>query len=621
MNNIETILNDEFIYNEIFDKLNNNFSLSKLKEFNISSDKVKEILSKEKSLVIPKIDPLTEAIILNFGRPALLIQNDTFEIPESDEWKNRLYPTKSFIENAIKSVGKIELRNHPNYKWVGTGWMITEDILVTNRHVAKVFAKKEGNQFIFSKNYYGHSVQANVDFKNEYQIDKYKELKIKEIIYIEEDGYDRPDIAFLRVEKSSDLPEPVILDTNDVEVGTFVAVIGYPAIDSQRNDPVIMSRIFNDIYNVKRLQPGTVVNFNSDKYFFNHDCSTLGGNSGSIVIDIESGKAIGIHFGGRYHDQNYAVKSKVLMDKLADLSIMIPSEGIEKDLGEIPKEIIDISHYDDRKGYQKDFLGNDYIVEMPFSDLFNNDGVVVDNSKESIEKYNLKYKNFSVVMSKARQLAYYTACNIDGKKLRRISRKGIRWMIDPRIPREYQCGNELYRRNDLDRGHLVRRLDVVWGDYDEAYLANKDTFHYTNASPQHKDLNQKTWLELENWLIDNADIHDLKINIFTGPVFKDNDIVYRGVKIPKDFWKIAVIKIKGENRLSATAYLLSQEKLLSTLERPFIFGEFKTYQISIRELENKTGLDLNTLREYDPIDNIETLSYMKNIEKFEDILL
>ena len=38
-----------------------------------------------------------------------------------------------------------------------------------------------------------------------------------------------------------------------------------------------------------------------------HDCSTLGGNSGSPVVDLETHQVIGLHFGGRFGVRNYAV--------------------------------------------------------------------------------------------------------------------------------------------------------------------------------------------------------------------------------------------------------------------------------------------------------------------------
>ena len=110
--------------------------------------------------------------------------------------------------------------------------------------------------------------------------------------------------------------------------------------------------------------------------------------------------------------------------------------------------------------------------------------------------HELKYTHFSVVMSKSRQLAFFTAVNIDGTHLQdltrgtdmpgtltRASSESTRW-----IPL-------VYKHPDLDRGHLVRRLDPVWGA--EAEEANEDTFHFTNCSPQHSKLNRKTWLGLE----------------------------------------------------------------------------------------------------------------------------
>jgi endonuclease G len=66
-------------------------------------------------------------------------------------------------------------------------------------------------------------------------------------------------------------------------------------------------------------------------------------------------------------------------------------------------------------------------------------------------------------------------------------------------------------------------LDPVWGSNFKD--ANEDTFHFSNCSPQHKNLNQKTWSDLEDYILRNADVHDLKVNVFTGPVFNQNDLI------------------------------------------------------------------------------------------------
>ena len=76
--------------------------------------------------------------------------------------------------------------------------------------------------------------------------------------------------------------------------------------------------------NVKRLQPGKAVAYSTEYSAVQHDCSTLGGNSGSPVVDLETNEVIGLHFGGRYGVGNYAVPLWALAEdpllRLGDLN-------------------------------------------------------------------------------------------------------------------------------------------------------------------------------------------------------------------------------------------------------------------------------------------------------------
>ena len=272
---------------------------------------------------------------------------------------------------------------------------------------------------------------------------------------------------------------------------------------------------------------------------------------------------------------------------------------------------LNISNYKNRNGYDPNFLEN--VIPLPIlSDGLINDTVKLKNSNDM----ELKYTNFSIVMSKSRGLAFYTAVNIDGSKLEPLDRKNDVWYYDSRIEKKFQYGPELYSSNDLDRGHLVRRLDPVWGpNFKEA---NEDTFHFSNCSPQHKNLNQKTWLGLEDYILRNADVHDLKVNVFTGPIFNENDLVYRGkYLIPSEFWKVVTI-IKNDGSISSTAYLQTQKQLIEDLK--FAFGEYKTYQVAVTNIESFTGLDFGNLRNFDPISKRKAIS-IKIINNENDIIL
>ncbi len=122
------------------------------------------------------------------------------------------------------------------------------------------------------------------------------------------------------------------------------------------------------------------------------------------------------------------------------------------------------------------------------------------------------------------------------------------WEFDPQLPESQQAGNDIYRNNPLYRGHLVRRLDPVWGSTAEANRANTDTFHFTNAAPQQDTFNQgkQLWHGLENHLLHHAAEFDRKLTIMTGPVLHDSDPPYRGIQVPLRFWKVAAFIQSGQ---------------------------------------------------------------------------
>ena len=88
----------------------------------------------------------------------------------------------------------------------------------------------------------------------------------------------------------------------------------------------------------------------------------------------------------------------------------------------------------------------------------------------------LKYTHYSVVMNKDRRLAFVSAVNIDGaNRVTGIGRDDD-FILDPRLDKGYQVGNELYKSNPLDRGHLTRRQDPIWGTVQEAEVREAQLF-------------------------------------------------------------------------------------------------------------------------------------------------
>jgi endonuclease G, mitochondrial len=261
--------------------------------------------------------------------------------------------------------------------------------------------------------------------------------------------------------------------------------------------------------------------------------------------------------------------------------------------------------YSNRKGYDPAFLGSGKrSVALPqLSAALAADAVAPAGDDGAAPDPVLPYHHFSLVMSRARRLAIFTAVNIDGSTEQRVKRDPDRWSFDPRIPTDCQMGEAIYVDNELDRGHLVRRLDPAWGEIAKA--ANDDTFHFTNCSPQHADFNRNAtlWAGLEDYILDHADNEQFKVSVFSGPLLADDDPDYREVKLSRQFWKV-VVMAKSPGLLSATAYLLSQESLIEGLEvapAEFSFGAYGTFQVQVSEIERLTGLDFGPLPDFDPL--------------------
>ena len=566
----------------------------------------------------PGVEIGFEAIVIAdvFKRPALLVRNNTFEQPQSSTWRSILNPQRSKLEAAIRSVGRLELKNHPSLPYAGTAWMIAQDIAITNRHVASIFARKQGASYSFISGPLG-KLEARIDFREEHNILTTSEVVIDKVLFIADQGDSNPDVALVRIAKGTRLPDPIVLFDGKVKAGQLTAAIGYPANDP-RNPASAVTGIFGSVFEVKRFSPGQVTG-NPRGFMFTHDCSTLGGNSGSVVIDIETGRAIGLHFAGSFRENNFGVEAEELKKILKKLKIQIsvPAALIEAPKKKKPSEP-QAPNLTGRKGYDERFLGSTTALRLTLPKIKASVKDEVAKVKGATDNV-LRYTHFSIVMNATRRLTFFTACNIDGVTSTNVRRSEDKWFLDPRIEASQQAGNELYANNDLDRGHMVRRLDPVWGATSEAKQANNDTFFYTNATPQHARLNQGNWNDLEDYILTNTNAKNLRVNVFTGPVFSTDDPQYRGISIPQRFWKVVAVVNGDTGKLHATAYMLSQSDLLSKIE--FVFGQFRTYQVPVAEVERQAMLDFgDKVRNADPLRKQEAFA-IREIVNLDEIVL
>ncbi|MEU5691894.1 DNA/RNA non-specific endonuclease [Actinosynnema sp. NPDC020468] len=259
-------------------------------------------------------------------------------------------------------------------------------------------------------------------------------------------------------------------------------------------------------------------------------------------------------------------------------------------------------------GFDPDFLGTPVGVPTFGPDA---DPVLLGGSPV------IDYTHFSLALHKRRRFAYWVAWNIDGGDLKSINRSGIPFVLDSRIPRQFQVGDELYKNNRLDRGHLARRADLLWGK--DAERANKDSFFFTNITPQMDDFNQSMrnglWGRLEDAVLSDVEVDHLRVSVYGGPVFQDDDRVFRGVPLPREYWKVIAFVEKGE--LKARAFVLTQN--LDQLES-LDLDEFRVFQVGVRDVEQRCGFAFpEALHAADTLATPESLTDRAPLESLADI--
>jgi endonuclease G len=252
-------------------------------------------------------------------------------------------------------------------------------------------------------------------------------------------------------------------------------------------------------------------------------------------------------------------------------------------------------------GFQDDFMGVRIPMPIPGPALRRKLAFRVD----SPSSYTLRYFHYSTIQHAVRRVPVLSAINVHGKyryaELGKGSRKD-KWFRDNRLDYDAQLDDGWYEKSGFDRGHLARREDAEWGSsMGRAKLAADLTCSYTNAIPQVPALNRAimgyhgVWGQLEAKLLE-AGVEDEKgrsarICVFGGPLFEDDDPVYKSVQVALKCFKV-VAWYDGAGKLRSTSFRLTQEQLVGEIDFEVLhFDEvFRTHQCPLSEIETATGL-------------------------------
>ena len=367
--------------------------------------------------------------------------------------KSDLFPI-SYLQmgtNSANSICRIQIRDdRGRFIGSGTGFLVSENVLMTNNHV--IDSMRTALNALAEFNY-----QDDVNFMpcptHTFRLNP-------EQFFLTDEELDFTLVALKDNPSSKKHPKDfgylhLIPEEGKILEGEYVSIIQHPnggpkAVTVRENK---VSSIFDDfVHYLTDTEPGS-----SGSPVFNdqwvvvalHHSGVPDPNKKNAWIANEGIRisSISNYFAKKYNA--FTAEEKMFIREI------FPNLDIcrEPDSPQITPSQSDV-------GYDSAFLGLEHRVDLPqLSEEMKKDVSCMDNGS-----YVLDYTHFSIVMCRSRCLAYFTAVNIDGSQAKNIKRSGDCWNFDPRIPQNAQYGNDLYAKNDLDRGHLVRRLDPVWGD-------------------------------------------------------------------------------------------------------------------------------------------------------------
>jgi hypothetical protein len=291
-----------------------------------------------------------EAVVRSDGsRPVLFVIDDFVDVtaPNIGAYAASLSLVEDGVRQVCQAVGRVDdpSGNAGTLGYHGTAWAVGEGLVVTNYHVVEEIAPGgvrrdgcfEGRLTTGVAVQFGHEVGNPLPERR---------FPIRRVVSVGREGaaeyfdsakqlnFDGLDLAVLELEPvpGRPFPRPLPVARGDdpkthgglATAGRSVYLVGYPGT-SGGTTPDLFERIFAGVKSFKRLAPGAIMASAGEVpndprgWVITHDASTLGGNSGSALVDLEANgrTCLALHFAGQAGRQNWAHAVERMTGELA----------------------------------------------------------------------------------------------------------------------------------------------------------------------------------------------------------------------------------------------------------------------------------------------------------------
>lgn len=220
--------------------------------------------------------------------------------------------------------------------------------------------------------------------------------------------------------------------------------------------------------------------------------------------------------------------------------------------------------------------------------------------------------NYSVEWDCVKKAQRWSAYQLDKSTLaRNTSRANIGYPFDPLLPAHQYLTQDCFYNSGFDHGHICPSADRLYSNE-----ANEQTFYLTNMQPQYKAFNGSLsgsesyrndwspWYRLESQVRSWANATTTEtLYVVKGGTIEDDQIMPSLVKgemrVPKYFF--VALLLKNAQGYKAVGFWMEHKGSYTTQE------PLSSYAMSIRELEQMTGIDFFCNLTDDIEQRVETL--------------
>ena len=195
------------------------------------------------------------------------------------------------------------------------------------------------------------------------------------------------------------------------------------------------------------------------------------------------------------------------------------------------------------------------------------------------ENYQIvKHKYYTLAYSEKNEQPAWVCYSLTKKHVGGKEPRSNNFIPDPMVSTKTADDID-YNKSGYDKGHMVPAADMSW-----SVDAMKETFYFSNISPQVPSFNRGEWKKLEEKVRGWAQEFD-SVKVYAGPVFKSNieRIGPDSVTVPGYYFK--VVAIFKNSTFSSIGFIFPNKKVTNPLYN---------YAVSVDSVENFSNLDFYT---------------------------